>query len=288
MVSEAIYIILIYYFLIGIVIGFMSTTIGLGGSILAVLILLFDIDNSLALDFTTYEKSRVIIANTMIALIATNTAVAMRRRQSLKISKDMLFTLTIPAILSAIGITWLIISFDILPLYLFTLLFLGMMVFTTITIFKNKGSSFGSSCRVNGIGERFRLIATSTISGIVTALTATESSPVVVPVLNERCGFTIDKAVNVFSMIFYFVSLSIGIMYFLAQPAIEIPFPGIKIGYVVIAKAIPMALGSFITSYIGYDLFKKTNLRYVAYITTFILSLFMLRVFFMDIIKPLY
>jgi hypothetical protein len=89
-------------------------------------------------------------------------------------------------------------------------------------------------------------------------------------------------------MVFYIISLAILVGYLFAQPAYPLPFKGPIAGYVIIMKSIPMALGAFITAYLGYDIFRQTNIRYVAYITTFILSLFTLRVFFMDIIKPLY
>ncbi|GAB5465444.1 MAG: hypothetical protein Kapaf2KO_08800 [Candidatus Kapaibacteriales bacterium] len=59
-------------------------------------------------------------------------------------------------------------------------------------------------------------------------------------------------------------------------------------GYIVWDFAIPMAIGAVISGYLGYDFFKNSNLRFVAYFTTFLLALFSVKILFFDIIKPLY
>jgi|GEM_PF-3529636 len=281
-------IMIFYYLIIGMVIGFMSSTVGLGGSILAILILLFDMDSVLDLEFSDYEKTRVVIANTMVTLVATNIAVSIRRKSNLLMSKDMLFSILLPAVIASAVFTWLIVFFDIISIYMFTLFFLMMMAYTSYIIFTDREKGFGSQCWIDGVENRFRLLGAGLVSGVVSATTACEPSPIIVPLLNRKCNFTIQRALEVFITVFYYIALTISIIYIVSVPQNPLPFEGISLGYVVLSKAVPMALGSFFTAFVGYDIFRKANLKYIAYITTFILSLFTIRVFFMDIIKPLY
>lgn len=277
----------VFYLLIGIVVGFMSSTIGLGGSILAILILIAQIDQP-EVGLGSFDKARVIIANTMVTLVSTNVAIALKTRVKLRISRDLLYTILIPGLITSALISWVIISFDILSDYLFVLLFFMMMLYTCKTIFTSRNEGYNVSCRVGGVEDRLRLMATGSFAGLIASLTACEPSPIIVPSLNRKCNFPIERSVSIYSTIFYFISIVISSMYFFSGPIGNIGFGGSNIGYILLEVAVPMSLGAFLSTFLGYELFRKTNIRYVAYLSTFLLALFSIRVFFMDIIYPLY
>ncbi len=273
------------FMILGLLIGFIGAFVGVGGGILSLLIFIFLAESQ---GLESYQSTRMIIANTALILFVLQLILAIKRITNRKFYLQQAMTVAIPAMLITIGISYVILNYDIISLNTFKIILIIFASYSSYILVTNKERRLFDVCHRGGIRRNIRNSFSGVLSGIATSITGSDSGIFIVPILNRYCDIDIRKAVNIYNTSLLFVLITIIVMY--GYPILN--NKGIAesdyLGFFYTPYIIPLLIGVSIAALPGYTLFNKLKFNYFAYPLVFIFAVTVLRILFSDFIFPLY
>lgn len=236
-------------FILGCFGGFLFGMVGIGGNVLYIPIFSFLLTR---LGFHDEELSRAIIANALLILVFTGSAVSWKQ---FKVGNFFLREILLTAstgVVAALSLTWLIKSGDWYNKKMFDIVFASMLLLTIFRLFtaKTKNETVKESFTAQNTPTFLLFLIVGWITGTLTALSGMGGSIVMIPLFIELVGLKMKKAHSISVGVVPIMALSISIFYFFGKPDIaSIPFG--QIGYLNFAIAAPVILGSVLTSPYG-------------------------------------
>jgi uncharacterized protein len=233
-------------FILGCFGGFLFGMVGIGGNVLYIPIFSFLLTR---LGFHDEELSRAIIANALLILVFTGSAVSWKQfRVGNFFLREILLTAS-TGVLAAVILTGIIKSGDWYNKRLFDIVFTLMLAITLFRLFtvKPKQNTLLNAVSTNLSIIPFLLVGFFT--GSMTALSGLGGSIVMIPLFTELVGLEMKKAHSISVGVVPIMALSISIYYCLGHPSV-IPFTG-QVGYLNFAMAAPVIIGSMLTSPFG-------------------------------------
>jgi uncharacterized protein len=245
--------------------GFLFGMVGIGGNVLYIPIFSFLLTQ---IGFHDEELSRAVIANALLILVFTGSAVSW---QQFKVGnfflKEILLTASTGVTL-AFFISFLIKLGDWYDKKTFDLVFTGLLFFTLLrlftsrqnekSIFKSNNSeklppSVASTPRNDNsrfFSEKTLFYFVGVITGSLTAFSGMGGSIVMIPLFTELGGLTMKKAHSISTGVVPLMALTISIFYFVGTPHLT-KIPASQFGYLNFGIAIPVIIGSMLTSPFG-------------------------------------
>ena len=266
-------------FILGCFGGFLFGMVGIGGNVLYIPIFSYFLTQ---IGFHDEELSRAIIANALLILVFTGTAVSW---QQFKVGnfflKEILLTAS-TGVTAAFLISYLIKSGNWYDKKTFDLVFTGLLFFTLLRLFattkKNKTNE--KSININGnsenlppsvasiprndnsrfSGKNLPFLLVGVITGSLTAFSGLGGSIIMIPLFTEFVGLTMKKAHSISVGVVPLLALTISLFYFFGKPTV-LPLPLTQFGYLNFGMATPVILGSMLTSPLGVKAAHKVKPR---------------------------
>jgi uncharacterized membrane protein YfcA len=241
-------------FILGCFGGFLFGMVGIGGNVLYIPIFSFFLTR---LGFHDEELSRAIIANALLILVFTGTAVSWKQ---FKVGNFFLREILLTAstgVLAAVILTGVIKSGDWYNKKMFDVVFTLMLMITLFRLFtvKPKQNTLLNAVSTNLLTFPFLLVGLFT--GSMTALSGLGGSIVMIPLFTEGVGLEMKKAHSISVGVVPIMALAISLFYCFGQPSV-VPFTG-QIGYLNCAMAAPVIVGSMLTSPFGVQAAHKVK-----------------------------
>ncbi len=234
-------------FILGCFGGFLFGMVGIGGNVLYIPIFSFLLTR---LGFHDEELSRAIIANALLILVFTGSAVSWKQfRVGNFFLREILLTAS-TGVLAAVILTGIIKSGDWYNKKMFDMVFTMMLSITLFRLFtvKPKQNTPSNSLSTSILTTPFLLVGLFT--GSMTALSGMGGSIVMIPLFTEFVGLEMKKAHSISVGVVPIMALSISIYYCFGQPNI-LPLPVAQVGYLNFKMAAPVIMGSILTSPFG-------------------------------------
>lgn len=234
-------------FILGCFGGFLFGMVGIGGNVLYIPIFSFLLTR---LGFHDEELSRAIIANALLILVFTGSAVSWKQfRVGNFFLREILLTAS-TGVLAAVILTGVIKSGDWYNKKMFDMVFTLMLSITLFRLFtvKPKQNPPSNTLTTSLLTIPFLLVGLFT--GSMTALSGMGGSIVMIPLFTEFVGLEMKKAHSISVGVVPIMALSISIYYCFGQPNI-LPLPVGQVGYLNFKMAAPVILGSILTSPFG-------------------------------------
>ncbi len=234
-------------FILGCLGGFLFGMVGIGGNVLYIPIFSFLLTR---LGFHDEELSRAIIANALLILVFTGSAVSWKQfRVGNFFLREILLTAS-TGVLAAVILTGIIKSGDWYNKKMFDMVFTMMLSITLFRLFmvKPKQKSPSNALSTSLLTTPFLLVGLFT--GSMTALSGMGGSIVMIPLFTEFVGLEMKKAHSISVGVVPIMALSISVYYCFGQPNI-LPLPVAQVGYLNFKMAAPVIMGSILTSPFG-------------------------------------
>ena len=234
-------------FILGCFGGFLFGMVGIGGNVLYIPIFSFILTR---LGFHDEELSRAIIANALLILVFTGSAVSWKQfRVGNFFLREILLTAS-TGVLAAVILTGIIKSGDWYNKKMFDMVFTMMLSITLFRLFtvKPKQNPPSNALSTSLLTTPFLLVGLFT--GSMTALSGMGGSIVMIPLFTEFVGLEMKKAHSISVGVVPIMALSISIYYCFGQPNI-LPLPVAQVGYLNFKMAAPVIMGSILTSPFG-------------------------------------
>jgi len=270
--------------LVGSVIGFTGTFVGLGGGILLVMLLIFMLSD---LGFSPHDTVRLIVANSIFILLAMQGATFLKRLIDGNVRLRATLIVATPGIAIALIVAYLLTNYELLGLQLFKGVFVAFTLYVSVFLMTNRERGAFEVCKRGGIRGNWRNISAGGLAGFFTASLGVDSGTFIIPILNRYCDVDIRSAVNIYNSALFFMLLSVVIFYLASVPVGNQSVPGLY-SYFYAPVALPLAIGAGLAAFFGFYLFKRFNFQYFVYPMVFIFAITALRILFADIISPLY
>ena len=238
--------------------GFLFGMVGIGGNVLYIPIFSYLLTQ---IGFHDEELSRAVIANALLILVFTGSAVSW---QQFKVGnfflKEILLTASTGVTLAFL-ISFLIKSGDWYDKKTFDLVFTGLLFFTLLRLFTSKKEA--SSDKLNNnfekeapsvflrfSSEKGLFFFVGIITGSLTAFSGMGGSIVMIPLFTELGGLTMKKAHSISTGVVPLMALTISVFYFFGTPHLT-QIPVSQFGYLNFGIAAPVIAGSMLTSPFG-------------------------------------
>jgi uncharacterized protein len=263
--------------------GFLFGMVGIGGNVLYIPIFSYLLTQ---IGFHDEELSRAVIANALLILVFTGSAVSW---QQFKVGnfflKEILLTASTGVTL-AFSISWLIKSGDWYDKKTFDLVFTGLLFFTLSRLFSSKKEADSNKLSNNFekeapsvfsrfLGGKRLFYVVGIITGSLTAFSGMGGSIIMIPLFTELGGLTMKKAHSISTGVVPLMALTISVFYFFGTPHLA-QIPASQFGYLNFGIAAPVIAGSMLTSPFGvkaaHKVRPKTQKLVFATIVTVVLS----------------
>ena len=246
--------------------GFLFGMVGIGGNVLYIPIFSYLLTQ---IGFHDEELSRAVIANALLILVFTGSAVSW---QQFKVDnfflKEVLLTASTGVTMACL-ISFLIKSGDWYDKKTFDLVFTGLLFFTLLRLFTSKKETNSSKLNNNFEKEtpsvflRFSSEKTlfyfvGIITGSLTAFSGMGGSIVMIPLFTELGGLTMKKAHSISTGVVPLMALTISVFYFFGTPHLA-HIPVSQFGYLNFGIAAPVIAGSMLTSPFGVQAAHKVK-----------------------------
>ena len=242
-------------FILGCFGGFLFGMVGIGGNVLYIPIFSFILTR---LGFHDEELSRAIIANALLILVFTGSAVSWKQfRVGNFFLREILLTAS-TGVLAAVILTGIIKSGDWYNKRLFDIVFTLMLAITLFRLFTVKPRQNTSPNTVSASLLSIPFLLVGLFTGSMTALSGMGGSIVMIPLFTELIGLEMKKAHSISVGVVPIMALSISIYYSIGQPNI-LPLPVAQVGYLNFWMATPVIMGSILTSPFGVQAAHKVK-----------------------------
>jgi uncharacterized protein len=249
-------------FMLGCLGGFLFGMVGIGGNVLYIPFFSYLLTQ---IGFHDQELSRAVIANALLILVFTGTAVSWKQ---FKVGNFFLKEIILTAstgVTTAFLISFLIKTGNWYDKKTFDLVFTGILLFTLFRLFTSKKNvettekatefyrkSSEGDPSVFGIflSQKFPFFIVGIVTGSLTAFSGLGGSIIMIPLFTEFVGLSMKKAHSISVGVVPLLALTIATFYFFGQPNIT-PLPAFQFGYLNFGIAAPVILGSMITSPFG-------------------------------------
>jgi uncharacterized protein len=279
-------------FVLGCVGGFLFGMVGIGGNVLYIPIFSFLLTQ---LGFQNEELSRAVIANALVILVFTGTAVSWKQ---FKVGNFFLREILLTAstgVTAAFFLSLWIKSGNWYDKKLFDLVFTSLLVFTLLRLFTSKTKENAIENQENdtpsvnletGRSEsskfpksRVPFLLVGIVTGSLTALSGLGGSIIMIPLFTEFVGLSMKKAHSIAVGVVPLVALTISVFYFFGKPSI-MPLPHYQWGYLNLGIAAPVIVGSMCTSPYGVQAAHKVKPKIQRLVFVGILSIVLLKMLF--------
>ena len=216
--------------------------------------------------FHDEELSRAIIANALLVLVFTGTAVSW---QQFKVRnfflKEILLTASM-GVTSAFGISWWIQSSDWYDKKTFDMVFTALLILTLTRLFTSKKQSSDipnptskdPSVSKPLLTSKLPFLLVGGFTGALTAFSGLGGSIVMIPLFTELVGLPMKKAHSISTGVVPLLALTISTFYCFGTPHLpNIPFS--QVGYLNFGIVAPVILGSMLTSPFGVQAAHKVK-----------------------------
>ena len=253
--------------------GFLFGMVGIGGNVLYIPIFSYLLTQ---IGFHDEELSRAVIANALLILVFTGSAVSW---QQFKVGnfflKEILLTASTGVTL-AFFISFLIKSGDWYDKKTFDLVFTGLLFFTLLRLFSSKKqrnldklnnnfveSTLPTHRDTPSVFSRFfsgktLFYVVGIITGSLTAFSGMGGSIVMIPLFTELGGLTMKKAHSISTGVVPLMALTISVFYFFGTPHLA-QIPVSQFGYLNFGIAAPVIAGSMLTAQFGVQAAHKVK-----------------------------
>ncbi len=238
--------------------GFLFGMVGIGGNVLYIPIFSYLLTQ---IGFHDEELSRAVIANALLILVFTGSAVSW---QQFKVGnfflKEILLTAS-TGVTMAFFISFLIKSGDWYDKKTFDLVFTGLLFFTLLRLFSSKkevnldklNNNFekeAPSVFLRFSNKKSLFYCVGIITGSLTAFSGMGGSIVMIPLFTELGGLTMKKAHSISTGVVPLMALTISVFYFFGTPHLA-QIPVSQFGYLNFGIAAPVIAGSMLTAQFG-------------------------------------
>jgi uncharacterized protein len=259
-------------FILGCFGGFLFGMVGIGGNVLYIPIFSYFLTQ---IGFHDEELSRAIIANALLILVFTGTAVSW---QQFKVGNFFLKEIVLTAstgVTAAFLISYLIKTGNWYDKKTFDLVFTGLLFFTLFRLFtsKKREKTNENSINIKGnfdnlppsvfsrfLGEKTPFLLVGVITGSLTAFSGLGGSIIMIPLFTEFVGLTMKKAHSISTGVVPLLALTISMFYFFGKPTLT-SLPLTQFGYLNFGMAAPVIVGSMLTSPFGVKAAHKVKPR---------------------------
>ena len=242
-------------FILGCFGGFLFGMVGIGGNVLYIPIFSFILTR---LGFHDEELSRAIIANALLILVFTGSAVSWKQfRVGNFFLREILLTAS-TGVLAAVILTGIIKSGDWYNKKMFDMVFTMMLSITLFRLFTVKPKQNPPSKAPSPSPLTIPFLLVGLFTGSMTALSGMGGSIVMIPLFTELVGLEMKKAHSISVGVVPIMALSISIYYSIGQPNI-LPLPVAQVGYLNFWMATPVIMGSILTSPFGVQAAHKVK-----------------------------
>ena len=253
--------------------GFLFGMVGIGGNVLYIPIFSYLLTK---IGFHDEELSRAVIANALLILVFTGSAVSW---QQFKVGnfflKEILLTAS-TGVTMAFFISFLIKSGDWYDKKTFDWVFTGLLFFTLLRLFSSKkeinsdklnnnfekeAPSVASIPRNDNSrfsNEKGLFYCVGIITGSLTAFSGMGGSIVMIPLFTELGGLTMKKAHSISTGVVPLMALTISVFYFFGTPYLA-QIPVSQFGYLNFGIAAPVIAGSMLTAQFGVQAAHKVK-----------------------------
>ena len=250
-------------FIVGCIGGFLFGMVGIGGNVLYIPIFSYLL---MQIGFHDEELSRAIIANALLVLVFTGTAVSW---QQFKVGnfflKEILWTASM-GVTSAFGISWWIQSSDWYDKKTFDMVFTALLILTLTRLFTSKKQSSDipnptskdPSVSKPLLTSKLPFLLVGGFTGALTAFSGLGGSIVMIPLFTELVGLPMKKAHSISTGVVPLLALTISTFYCFGTPHLpQIPFS--QVGYLNFGIVAPVIVGSMLTSPFGVQAAHKVK-----------------------------
>ena len=225
--------------------------------------------------FHDEELSRAVIANALLILVFTGSAVSWQQSKVGNFFlKEILLTAS-TGVTMAFSISFLIKSGDWYDKKTFDLVFTGLLFFTLLRLFSSRKEAnlVNTGLETSNIGnvptsqtqnqtlktpsvfsrffnEKRLFYCVGIITGSLTAFSGMGGSIVMIPLFTELGGLTMKKAHSISTGVVPLMALTIAVFYFFGTPHLA-QIPVSQFGYLNFGIAAPVIAGSMLTSPFG-------------------------------------
>ena len=246
--------------------GFLFGMVGIGGNVLYIPIFSYLLTQ---IGFHDEELSRAVIANALLILVFTGSAVSW---QQFKVDnfflKEVLLTAS-TGVTMAFLTSFLIKSGDWYDKKTFDFVFTGLLFFTLLRLFTSKKEANpdklhnnfekeGPSVFSRFWGAKRLFFFVGIITGSLTAFSGMGGSIVMIPLFTELGGLTMKKAHSISTGVVPLMALTIATFYFFGTPHLA-QIPASQFGYLNFGIAAPVIAGSMLTSPFGVQAAHKVK-----------------------------
>ena len=253
-------------FIVGCVGGFLFGMVGIGGNVLYIPIFSYLL---MQIGFHDEELSRAIIANALLVLVFTGTAVSW---QQFKVGnfflKEILWTASM-GVTTAFCISWRIQSSDWYDKKTFDMVFTALLFLTLIRLFTSKKKENTTESKENldkedpsvskpFLTSKLTFLLVGSFTGALTAFSGLGGSIVMIPLFTEFLGLPMKKAHSISTGVVPLLALIISTFYCFGTPHLpQIPFS--QVGYLNFSIVAPVIVGSMLTSPFGVQAAHKVK-----------------------------
>ena len=253
-------------FIVGCIGGFLFGMVGIGGNVLYIPIFSYLL---MQIGFHDEELSRAIIANALLVLVFTGTAVSW---QQFKVGnfflKEILWTASM-GVTTAFCISWWIQSSDWYDKKTFDMVFTALLVLTLMRLFTSKKKENTTKSKENLTKEdpsvskpfltsKLPFLLVGSFTGALTAFSGLGGSIVMIPLFTEFVGLPMKKAHSISTGVVPLLALTISTFYCFGTPHLpQIPFG--QVGYLNFSIVAPVIVGSMLTSPFGVQAAHKVK-----------------------------
>ena len=253
-------------FFVGCIGGFLFGMVGIGGNVLYIPIFSYLL---MQIGFHNEELSRAVIANALLVLVFTGTAVSW---QQFKVGnfflKEILWTASM-GVTTAFCISWWIQSSNWYNKKTFDVVFTALLFLTLTRLFTHKKKENTTDFNKNLTKEdpsvskpfftsKLPYLLVGSFTGALTAFSGLGGSIVMIPLFTEFVGLPIKKAHSISTGVVPLLALTISTFYcFGTTHLLQIPFG--QIGYLNFSIVAPVIVGSMLTSPFGVQAAHKVK-----------------------------
>jgi uncharacterized membrane protein YfcA len=258
----------ILLFITGCVGGTLAGLIGVGGGIIYVVALsyYFDLYNLDEIEIVKY-----ILSNSAFAVFFAGLSASIKQKLSNNYYFKEVLLAALPAMVSAILVSALIIKFDWYSRERFTYLFVAVLA---LFVYRMFSSGIKKNAELESI-EKSKYSISGFIMGIFSALSGLGGGVIMVPVLSGFFKLKIKKVTSISLGAMPFFTLAVTIYYALTNPPTN-ALPG-AIGYIMPQIILPMVAGVIIFSPFGVKLSQKLPAHIIRIIFSAILILVIIK-----------
>jgi uncharacterized membrane protein YfcA len=258
-------------FVLGIVGGFLSGFLGVGGGIIYVPILTYFLSK---IGIEGDDLVKAILANSLFTIIFSGSFSSYKQYRSGNFYPKLILETALPGIVSVLLTTYLIRNGEWYSISVFNYVFAFMLLTIALRMFfaggKHEHSSKDASTLQYGI--------TGFFTGIVTAMSGLGGGVVMTPVFTDVFKQSIKKASSISNGVIPVFAIAVGIYNLTGKPPHMVN--DWQVGYIVFPVVLPMVLSAMIFAPIGVKLSHQVSHAFIRIFFAIFVSLVFIKTLF--------